>query len=394
MSATPPAGHPPQSAHQFIQDLLQNWLAKLQDFVSQGLPALIGIVLFTWFLIWLVNSLTRRMVKIAESKTGESIARAAQIKTVASVLRATGIGIVSFLATLQVLREVFNFNLAPLLTSAGVAGVAIGLAAQTIVKDCLNGMLILVEDQYNVGDVVRLAGLSGTVESMSLRKTMLRDGDGTLYTIPNSQITNVANLTRDYSVATINVAVDFSAEPGKVMKVLSDAAMSVRKDPAYSSVYLADPNLLGVDSIKGSQVIYPVQLKTKANQQWAALRETQRRIFLALGGERHPPRRSEPGILGGRQCRRWRNREGVQRGTGRSTSRSDGGKTARDESVYWGKQLKLLILPEPPTTAPDPALGASRHSPGKPPRPRFHPSLAGKAKSQPKPAEDLPHLLG
>jgi small conductance mechanosensitive channel len=276
------AGHPPQSAHQFVQDLFQNWLAKLQDFVSQGLPALIGIVLFTWFLIWLVNSLTRRMTRIAESKAGESIARAAQIKTVASVLRATGIGIVSFLATLQVLREVFNFNLAPLLTSAGVAGVAIGLAAQTIVKDCLNGMLILVEDQYNVGDVVRLAGLSGTVESMSLRKTMLRDGDGTLYTIPNSQITNVANLTRDYSVATINVAVDFSAAPDKVMKVLGEAAMSVRKDPAYSSVYLADPTLLGVDSIKGSQVIYPVQLKTRANQQWAAMRETQRRIFLAL----------------------------------------------------------------------------------------------------------------
>jgi moderate conductance mechanosensitive channel len=183
---------------------------------------------------------------------------------------------------LQILRDVFNFNLAPLLTSAGVAGVAIGLAAQTIVKDCLNGMLILIEDQYNVGDVVRLAGLSGTVESMSLRKTMLRDGDGTLYTIPNSQITNVANLTRDYSLATINVAVDFSAEPDKVMSVLQAAAMSVRNDPAFSGVYLADPTLLGVDSIKGSQVVYPVQIRTRANQQWAALRETQRRILMAL----------------------------------------------------------------------------------------------------------------
>jgi small conductance mechanosensitive channel len=229
----------------------------------------------------MVNLLTRRMILIAE-KTGQSIVRTSQIKTVASVLRATGIGIVGFLAALQILRDVFNFNLAPLLTSAGVAGVAIGLAAQTIVKDCLNGMLILVEDQYNVGDVVRLAGLSGTVESMSLRKTMLRDGDGTLYTIPNSQITNVANLTRDYSVATINVAVDFSADPDKVMKVLKETALSVRNDPAFSSVYLADPTLLGVDSIKGSQVIYPVQLRTKANQQWAAMRETQRRIRLAL----------------------------------------------------------------------------------------------------------------
>ncbi len=270
------------SPHQFFQDLADDWLAMLKDFLNHDLPKLVGVLLFAWGLIWVVNLLTRRMTRLAEATAGTSLARAAQIKTVASVLRATGIGIVGFLAALQIMRDVFNFNLAPLITSAGVAGVAIGLAAQTIVKDCLNGMLILIEDQYNVGDVVRLAGLSGTVESMSLRKTMLRDGDGTLYTIPNSQITNVANLTRDYSLATINVAVDFSAEPDEVMQVLKNAAMSVRNDPAFSPVYLADPTLLGVDSIKGSQVIYPVQIRTKANQQWAALRETQRRIRIAL----------------------------------------------------------------------------------------------------------------
>lgn len=174
------AGYPLEPTHAFVQHFLVYWLAKLQDFVSQGLPVLLGVLLFAWLLFWLVNVLTRRMVKIAESKAGDSIGRTAQVKTVASVLRATGIGIIGFIAVLEILREVFNFNLAPLLTSAGVAGVAIGLAAQTIVKDCLNGMLILIEDQYNVGDVVRLAGVTGSVESMSLRKTMVRDGDGTL----------------------------------------------------------------------------------------------------------------------------------------------------------------------------------------------------------------------
>ncbi|AXC14502.1 Potassium efflux system KefA protein / Small-conductance mechanosensitive channel [Acidisarcina polymorpha] len=276
------AARAPQQTPQFFHDVFQDWLTSLQEFLQHDLPKLLSVLIFTWVLIWVVDFLTRRMVAIAESHPGRGIARASQIRTMASVLRATAIGIVGFLAALQILRDVFNFNLAPLLTSAGVAGVAIGLAAQTIVKDCLNGMLILLEDQYNVGDVVRLAGVSGTVESMSLRKTMVRDGDGTLYTIPNSQITNVANLTRDYSLPTINVAVDFSANPDEVMKVLRDAAMSVRNDPAYSDVYLADPSLLGIDSIKGSQVIYPVQFKTLANQQWAALRETERRIFIAL----------------------------------------------------------------------------------------------------------------
>ena len=271
-----------ESASQFFQDISYDWLQDLQDFLHRDLPKLAGVLLFTWLLIWLVNVLTRRMAKVAERRAGEGVARAAQIRTLASVIRATGIAIVCFLAALQLLRDVFSFNLAPLLTSAGVAGVAIGLAAQTIVKDCLNGMLILVEDQYNVGDVVRLAGLSGKVESMSLRTTMVRDNDGTLYTIPNSQITTVANLTRGYSVATINVSVDFSEKPDEVMEVLKGAAMSVRNDPAFSDLFLADPVLLGVDSIKGSQVIYPVQLRTKANQQWAPMRETQRRIHIAL----------------------------------------------------------------------------------------------------------------
>jgi small conductance mechanosensitive channel len=110
----------------------------------------------------------------------------------------------------------------------------------------------------------------------------VRDGDGTLYVIPNSQITTVANLTRDYSVATINVSVDFSADPDKVLALLKDVAMSVRTDPAYKDLFISDPVLLGVDTIKGSQVIYPVQLRTLADKQWAPMRETQRRIRIAL----------------------------------------------------------------------------------------------------------------
>ncbi len=272
----------PESAHQFFYQMAQDWLGYMQVFAHRDLPTLLGVVAFAWALIWIVNLVTRRMTTFADGRTTIGAGRVAQIKTVASVLRATTIGIIGFLALLQILSDVFKFNLAPLLTSAGVAGVAIGLAAQTIVKDCLNGMLILIEDQYNVGDAVRLAGLSGTVESMSLRTTMLRDGDGTLYTIPNSQITTVANLTRDYSVATINVSVDLSADPGKVMPVLLDAAMAVRNDPAYNATFLTDPKLLGVDSIKGSQVIYPIQIRTLANQQAPVVREVQRRILLAL----------------------------------------------------------------------------------------------------------------
>jgi small conductance mechanosensitive channel len=140
----------------------------------------------------------------------------------------------------------------------------------------------LVEDQYNVGDVVTLAGFTGTVESMSLRKTTLRGFDGTLYLIPNSQITNVANQSRDFSQTTLNISVDFSAHPDKVIELLRMVAMEVRNDPAYKDIFLQDPQVLGVDSIKGSEVIYPIVIKTKARAQYDALREMQRRIRLAL----------------------------------------------------------------------------------------------------------------
>jgi moderate conductance mechanosensitive channel len=265
---------------QFFSTLGQKYLDDLQGFLHDKLPRLIVIAIGAWIMIRILDLITGRIVRAAERHAARA-ANLAQVKTLTSVIRASGIGLIAVLAGLEIL-PLLGFNLGPLLTSAGVAGVAIGLAAQTIVKDCLNGFLILVEDQYNVGDVVRIAGLSGTVEAMSLRKTMVRDGDGTLYTIPNSQITTVANLVRDYSVATINVAVDFSANPDEVLKLLREVAMDVRNDPAYRDVFLADPTLLGVDSIKGSQVIYPVQLKTRANQQWAPMRELQRRLRIAL----------------------------------------------------------------------------------------------------------------
>lgn len=264
----------------FFEVLGDKYVVDFQDFLHEKLPKIIAVALIAWLLLWLLRLITHHVLRIAERQSGTP-AHLAQVRTLAAVIRNTGVGIIVFLAILEIL-PILGLELGPLLTSAGVAGVAIGLAAQNIVKDCFNGFLILLEDQYNVGDTVRVAGVSGTVEAMTLRRTQIRDSDGTLYVVPNSQITTVANLTRDFSVANIHVAVDFSAHPDQVMALLKEVAAGVRNDPKYSDVFLADPVLLGVDQLKGSQVIYLLQLKTKANQQWAAMRETQRRIRLAL----------------------------------------------------------------------------------------------------------------
>jgi small conductance mechanosensitive channel len=266
----------------FVRSLNQEWLSDVQEFLHVGLPKLLFIALYAWVLILIVNFITVRVIKVAERRDSLGASRGAQVRTLASVIRATGIGIVAFLAFLQVMENVLHFNLGPLLASAGVAGVAIGLAAQTIVKDVLNGILILIEDQYNVGDVVTLAGMTGTVDSMTLRKTQVRGFDGTLYIIPNSQITNVANQSRDYSVSTLNVSVDFSANPDQVIPLLKKIALEVRNEPAFRDAFVTDPLVFGVDSIKGTEVIYPIQIRTLPRKQFDAMREMQRRIRLAL----------------------------------------------------------------------------------------------------------------
>lgn len=261
----------------FLGRVLDEWINDSQEFIHAKLPRLVVIAFIAFVLSRLLSLATSRMVRVAERRGG----RRAEVRTMAGVIRATGLAIIGLIALLQALDSM-GFNLAPLLASAGVAGIAIGLAAQNIVKDMFNGMLFLVEGQFNVGDTVRLAGLTGTVESMTLRKTLVRDGDGTLYVIPNSQITTVANLSADFSVATVNVSVDFSANPDEVTELLKKIAMEVRNSDSFKNVFLADPQVLGVDAVKGSQVIFPVVFKTLATQQYGPMREFQRRVRLAL----------------------------------------------------------------------------------------------------------------
>jgi small conductance mechanosensitive channel len=264
----------------FLGRVLDEWADDAQEFIRSKLPHLLMVAMIAFILSRLLRIATARMIHVAEQHAAGP-ARVGQVRTLSGVIRATGLAIIGVIAGLQILDTV-GVNLAPLLASAGVAGVAIGLAAQNIVRDMLNGVLILIEDQFNVGDTVRLAGLAGTVEQMTLRKTTVRDADGTLYVIPNSQITTVANLSVGYSVATVNVSVDFSANPDQVLELLKGIAMEIRNSEDFRSVFVADPQILGVDAIKGSELIFPVVFKTQATKQYGPVREFRRRVRLAL----------------------------------------------------------------------------------------------------------------
>ncbi len=275
-----------QAADPVTRSLQRDWRNDLVNFVRGDVPRLLVLILVA-FLLWrLVVFFTNRMRRLAERQVGNS-QRAAQLRTMASILSATAYGVIGFILLLQVL-QLFGVHIEPLLASAGVVGVGIGLGAQSIFKDVLNGIFILVEDQFNVGDVVRVASLTGTVDRLTLRTTTLRDGDGTVHIIPNNQIAIVSNLSRDFAIASLAISVDASASPDRVLTLLRSLAGGIRADLAFNDVIVADPDVPGIDKINGREIVYPINIRVRPNQKDGVLRELRFRILKAFEEEGIP----------------------------------------------------------------------------------------------------------
>jgi moderate conductance mechanosensitive channel len=264
----------------FANIISTEWHQDVSVFLTTKLPKIVFVLIFALVCWKVVQFFVTKLQKRADFYVG-NFHRAAQLRTMASILRATAYGVIGFLLFLQILT-IFDIPYQPILASAGILGVGIGLGAQSIFKDMINGILILFEDQFNVGEVITIAGVKGTVEEFSLRSTKIRDGDGTLYVVPNSQIATVANQSRDFSVASLPVSVDASADPDRVMKLLERLAEDVRNDPAFKDIAIAAPEVLGVNEIKGREVIYPVNIRVRANQRDGVLRALRRLIILAF----------------------------------------------------------------------------------------------------------------
>lgn len=251
-----------------------NYLPWLQEAAQE----VAVILLITFIFIRLLKLGTRRLIKLSHSQELIAGRRALQLRTLAGVLNSVGIFIVIFIAAMEIL-PIFGLDMGPLLASAGVVGIAIGFGAQTLVKDMLNGFFILVENQYNVGDVIQVAGVGGTVEDMTLRRTVLRDADGTLHVIPNSEIKIVSNKTRDWSRVQLRVAAAYEESSDRVMQLLREVADELRNDPGFAGMIVAEPEIPGIERVAGGEVDYLMQVKTLPGApQYAISRELRRRI--------------------------------------------------------------------------------------------------------------------
>ncbi len=160
----------PHHAKDSVIEMLNSWGDDTFDFVRHQVPRIVGVFILAFILTRLLKLVSRRLTKFSKSQGLPSAVRAQQLRTLSGVIYSVGLFIIVFVAALQIL-PLLGINMGPLLASAGIAGVAIGFGAQTLVKDFINGFFILVENQYDIGDVIRIAGVQGTVEMMTLRRT-------------------------------------------------------------------------------------------------------------------------------------------------------------------------------------------------------------------------------
>jgi moderate conductance mechanosensitive channel len=275
----------PQDEHTLMQ-IERGWHSDLIAFLQHGLPKILVALVIAFILQRITLLFVGRMRSIADGQVGNA-QRAAQLRTAAGIIRTSAYCLIAAFVLVQIL-SVIGVPLGPFIASAGVIGLGISFGAQSLFKDVLNGIFILIEDQFNIGDTVKVAGLQGTVEHLTLRCTTLRDGDGTVYIVPNSQIATVSNLSRDFSVASLTVGADASVDPDRVIAVLQTLAATVRADEAFKQVIVDDPNVLGVDKINGREVTYVVNIRVRANQRDGVLRELRRRVLQVFEHENIP----------------------------------------------------------------------------------------------------------
>jgi len=244
---------------------------------TSGLRLLV-IAIGSILLIRLLRAVAERIPNLMAAGGEPGITeREKRARTAASLLRTVGTTLVVIVAVMMAFREI-GLDITPLIAGAGVAGLAIGFGAQSLIKDIIAGFFILLEDQFHVGDVIQAAGVSGQVEQMTLRMTIIRDLQGTVHFIPNGEIKVVSNLTKEWSRAVLEIGVGYEEDVDRVIALLSEIGRSLAEDESFGKLVLEPPQVLGVEALTDSQVTIRMLTKTVPFKQWEVARELRRRI--------------------------------------------------------------------------------------------------------------------
>ncbi len=256
-----------------------DWAMIETWFLNSGMR--IALILLAGFAgYWIVSWLGKGVQAVVEGRarardTEEELYKRAN--TLTRVINNLAKFVFVFVVALFVLGEL-QVPLGPFLAGAGIAGVALGFGAQTMVRDYLNGFFILSENQYRVGDVIRTANVAGLVESVNLRSTVVRDLEGLVHTIPNGEVTVVTNFTKTYSRFVLDVGVAYKENVDHVMEVLNEIGAEILNDETWGGEFIEPPQVMGVEQFADSAVVIRVRITTKPRRQWDVARELRRRI--------------------------------------------------------------------------------------------------------------------
>jgi len=258
---------------------MSNFLSHLPDFTAANFLHLVVIFLVALLVNRLLRMVTNVLIKPAASETRAAKAREQQTRTVAEVLYSTGSKIVWVVALLTAAQE-FGINVTSVLALAGLLSLSVGLAAQNLVRDVITGFCAILEDQYVVGDTVQIGDTTGRVEHITLRRTVIRDSRGALVTVSNGDIRTVANLSRDWSQAFVDVALSPEISQPIALQVLDVAAAELRADASWSQALVDGPRILGLQSFDQTSSTVRLQVRTAPSRQDDVARELRRRIQL------------------------------------------------------------------------------------------------------------------
>lgn len=260
-------------------------LEQVTGWAMSGGLRLLLIVAIAFLLVRLVSLLVGRFEhEVSQDADLEVLERAKRAKTLGGLIQNVLTTMVIAVAALMVLREV-GLDITPILTGAGILGLAVGFGAQSLVKDIISGFFMILENEIRVGDVIQVDSHGGAVESMNLRTIVLRDLEGTLHIIPNGSVNAVLNRTKDFSFYVIEMPMAYSADTDAVADLVRRVGAELRDDIAYAPFILDDIEILGVDAYADSSVTLKLRIKTVPLRQWFVGRELRRRLKKAYDAE-------------------------------------------------------------------------------------------------------------
>lgn len=292
-----------------MQDTLQKFIDNL-NMLPQQSPKLVKyavgwalthgikillILLGMWVLMLIAKMIGKRIIRVTsdDDPTTEN-ERERRAKTLVQIFNLTVRTVVIIFGSISIIKEL-GFDIGPVLAGAGIIGLAIGFGSQSLVKDVVSGFFLIMENQIRVGDVVRIGGVSGLVERITLRIVVLRDLEGIVHVIPNGEIKILSNMTYGWSRAMLDIAVAYKENVDRVILVLKDLGKGLCEDERFKGVITEEPTILGVDSLGDSGVTIRMLFNTIPLKQWDVAREFKRRVkneFDRLGIEIPFPQRT------------------------------------------------------------------------------------------------------